>query len=70
MAENNLVELKSALKTDAVKTKFFDMLGNKSAGFLTSIMNIVQNGKQTLNKRKFDRKNILDVIIYKRHGYI
>ena len=29
-------------------------------------MNIVQNGKQTLNKRKFDRKNILDVIIYKR----
>ncbi len=32
--------------------------------------NIVQNGKQTLNKRKFDRKNILDVIIYKRHRYI
>ena len=43
MAENNLVELKSALKTDAVKTKFFDMLGSKSAGFLTSIMNVVQN---------------------------
>ena len=33
-------------------------------------MNIVQNGKQTLNKRKFDRKKILDVIIYKRNGYI
>ena len=43
MAENNLVELKGALKTDAVKTKFFDMLGSKSAGFLTSIMNVVQN---------------------------
>lgn len=43
MAENNLVELKSALKTDAVKVKFFDMLGSKSAGFLTSIMNVVQN---------------------------
>ena len=42
MAENNLVELKSALKTDAVKVKFFDMLGSKSAGFLTSIMNVVQ----------------------------
>lgn len=43
MAENNLVELKSALKTDAVKAKFFEMLGNKSAGFLTSIMSVVQN---------------------------
>ena len=43
MADNNLIELKSALKTDAVKTKFFDMLGSKSAGFLTSIMNVVQN---------------------------
>lgn len=28
------------------------------------MMNIVQNSKQTLNKPKFDRKNILDVIIY------
>lgn len=28
------------------------------------MMNIVQNSKQTLNKRKLDRKNILDVIIY------
>ncbi len=41
--QNNLVSLKTALNNDGVKSKFFDMLGKKSAGFLTSITNVVQN---------------------------
>ena len=41
--QNNLVSLKTALNSDGVKSKFFDMLGKKSAGFLTSITNVVQN---------------------------
>ena len=43
MAETNLVALKGALNTDSIQKKFFDMLGKKSAGFLTSITNVVQN---------------------------
>lgn len=43
MAENNLPQLKSALSADSIQKKFNDMLGKKSAGFLTSITNVVQN---------------------------
>lgn len=45
MAETNLVALKGALSTDGVKNKFNDMLGKKSAGFLTSITTVVQNNE-------------------------
>ena len=40
---NNLPALKSALNTDSVKNKFNEMLGKKSAGFITSITSVVQN---------------------------
>ena len=43
MAENNLVALKGALGNDSIKNKFAELLGKKSAGFLTSITNVVQN---------------------------
>lgn len=43
MAENNLPALKSALNTESVKNKFSEMLGKKSAGFITSITTVVQN---------------------------
>ena len=43
MANNNLPALKSALNTDSVKNKFNEMLGKKSAGFMTSITSVVQN---------------------------
>lgn len=43
MANNNLPALKSALNTESVKNKFNEMLGKKSAGFITSITSVVQN---------------------------
>lgn len=43
MANNNLPALKNALNTDSVKNKFNEMLGKKSAGFMTSITSVVQN---------------------------
>lgn len=43
MTNNNLVQLKSALGADSIQKKFSEMLGKKSAGFLTSITNVVQN---------------------------
>ena len=43
MATNNLPALKSALNTESVKNKFNEMLGKKSAGFITSITAVVQN---------------------------
>ena len=44
MAEmNNLPALKAALNTEGVKNKFFEILGKKSAGFMTSITTVVQN---------------------------
>lgn len=41
--ENNLVLLKNSLAADSIQKRFSEMLGKKSAGFLTSIMNVVQN---------------------------
>lgn len=43
MANNNLPQLKAALNTESVKNKFNEMLGKKSAGFITSITTVVQN---------------------------
>ena len=45
MAENknNLSVLKNSLAADSIQKRFSEMLGKKSAGFLTSIMNVVQN---------------------------
>lgn len=43
MAENNLPALKNALNADSIQKKFSEMLGKKSAGFITSITNVVQN---------------------------
>lgn len=43
MANNNLPALKNALNTESVKNKFNEMLGKKSAGFMTSITSVVQN---------------------------
>lgn len=43
MANNNLPALKNALNTEGVKNKFNEMLGKKSAGFMTSITSVVQN---------------------------
>lgn len=39
----NLVQLKNSLAADSIQKRFSEMLGKKSAGFLTSIMNVVQN---------------------------
>lgn len=41
--ETNLSVLKSSLAADSIQKRFNEMLGRKSAGFLTSIMNAVQN---------------------------
>lgn len=41
--KNNLSVLKNSLATDSIQKRFSEMLGKKSAGFLTSIMNVVQN---------------------------
>lgn len=43
MANKNELTLKQALATDSIQKRFADMLGKKSAGFLTSIMNVYQN---------------------------
>jgi recombination protein RecT len=43
MANNNLPALKSALNAESIQKKFNEMLGKKSAGFITSITNVVQN---------------------------
>lgn len=43
MSGNNLPALKNALNTESVKNKFNEMLGKKSAGFITSITSVVQN---------------------------
>lgn len=43
MANNNLPQLKAALNTESIKNKFNEMLGKKSAGFITSITTVVQN---------------------------
>lgn len=40
---SNLVQLKTSLAADSIQKRFSEMLGKKAPGFLTSIMNAVQN---------------------------
>ena len=40
---SNLLQLKNSLAADSIQKRFSDMLGKKAPGFLTSIMNAVQN---------------------------
>lgn len=40
---NNIILLRDKLNSDAIQKKFSDMLGKKSAGFLTSVMSVAQN---------------------------
>lgn len=49
MANDNLVSLKNALANDSIKQRFNEMLGKKSAGFLTSVMNVAQNSELLKN---------------------
>lgn len=39
------ITLKQALATDSIQKRFAEMLGKKSAGFLTSLTNVVQNSE-------------------------
>lgn len=59
MAENQntgLVALKNALSKDSVKQRFEEMLGKKSAGFLSNLMTVVQNSALL---QKADRNSII-----------
>lgn len=60
MAESNnntgLVALKNALSSEGVKQRFFDMLGKKAPGFITSITNVVSNNALL---QKADRNSII-----------
>ena len=40
---NNIQKLKEAIASDSIQTRFKDMLGKKSAGFLSNLMACVQN---------------------------
>lgn len=42
---SNLPELKKALETEGIQKRFSEMLGKKSAGFLSSITNVVHNNE-------------------------
>lgn len=57
MANNTgLVALREALNADSVKQKFYDLLGEKSAGFLSNVMTVVQNNTLL---QKADRNSII-----------
>lgn len=56
MAETGLTALKSALNADSVRQKFNDLLGKKSAGFLSNVMTVVQNNTLL---QKADRNSII-----------
>lgn len=43
MSKNNLPALKNALSNDGIKKRFEEMLGKKSAGFISSIINVVNS---------------------------
>lgn len=51
-----LVALKEALNAESVKQKFNDLLGKKSAGFLSNLMTVVQNNALL---QKVDRNSII-----------
>lgn len=41
--QSNIIALRDKLNSEAIQKKFSDMLGKKSAGFLTSVMSVAQN---------------------------
>lgn len=41
--QSNIIALRDKLNSEAIQKKFGDMLGKKSAGFLTSVMSVAQN---------------------------
>lgn len=55
-AQIGIVALKNALSTDSVKQRFEEMLGKKSAGFLSNIMSVVQNNTMF---QKVDRNSVI-----------
>lgn len=42
---SNLATIKGYMENESMKKKFHDMLGKKATGFMTSLINIVQNDK-------------------------
>lgn len=46
---SNIQILKKTLATDSVKNRFQEILGKKSAGFMTSIINVVNSSKSLQN---------------------
>ena len=56
MANTGIVALKEALNAESVKQKFNDLLGKKSAGFLSNLMTVVQNNTLL---QKADRNSII-----------
>lgn len=46
LAKNNLIQLKGLLNAESTKKRFFEILGNKSAGFISSVINVVNGNAQ------------------------
>lgn len=49
LAKTNLTQLKGLLSAESTKKRFFEILGNKSAGFISSVINVV-NGNPALQE--------------------
>lgn len=49
LAKSNLAQLKGLLNAESTKKRFFEILGSKSASFISSIINVV-NGNQALQE--------------------
>lgn len=49
LERNNLSQLKGLLNAESTKKRFFEILGSKSAGFISSILNVV-NGNPALQE--------------------
>ncbi len=49
LAKTNLTQLKGLLSAESTKKRFFEILGNKSAGFISSVLNVV-NGNPALQE--------------------
>ena len=49
LAKNNIIQLKGMLNAESTRKRFFEILGNKSAGFISSIINVV-NGNPALQE--------------------
>lgn len=43
LAKSNLSQLKGMLSAEGTKKRFFEILGNKSAGFISSVINVVNS---------------------------